>query len=231
MQKNVRKEIEEFHEFCDKWLGGGIPQESLHENFIAAMDDQFEIITPNGNHANLQVIAAVISSMYGSSGRRVHVRNVQIREFDGFYVATYEEVHTEGDIVTTRLTSSVFVDDPNRTNGVRWVHVHETWLDKGKLVRDKMPETAVAEGKTPIMESLSEDEFRTALQTKLKDEVQRYLDSTMDKKLDELAELLEVVRTLSEIDGYKFDTLVAAADRKKSERGGFDKRLIWKGNE
>ena len=43
MQKNVRKEIEEFHEFCDlKWLAMKQAvyrrQASLHENFIAAMD-------------------------------------------------------------------------------------------------------------------------------------------------------------------------------------------------
>ena len=92
-----------------------------------------------------------------------------------------------------------------------------------KLVRDKIPRIIEANGQTASIRTLSKDEYLQALKVKLMEEVQEFNDS---EALEELADVLEVVRALAKhlgSDSEKLDKLQAA---KRAERGGFEKRLF-----
>ena len=60
---------------------------------------------------------------------RITIRNVetQWRHRDAV-AATYEEWQEQAEFVTGRLSTVVFVVDDGAPNGLRWEHVHETWV-------------------------------------------------------------------------------------------------------
>lgn len=97
----------------------------------------------------------------------------------------------------------------------------------GKLVRDKIPEIIEADGKTPITRILERDEYLSELDRKLNEEVAEYQG---DKSLEEMADVLEVLFAICEGRGYSIEELMAIKQKKKEERGGFQKRIFWEGN-
>jgi hypothetical protein len=58
------------------------------------------------------------------------IENAELRfEQGGLTVATYEEWQRHADeTVTGRLSTVIFRDQLSTSNGLAWVHVHETWL-------------------------------------------------------------------------------------------------------
>ncbi|CAM4448760.1 nucleoside triphosphate pyrophosphohydrolase [Deinococcus marmoris] len=89
----------------------------------------------------------------------------------------------------------------------------------GKLVRDRIPE--LFGGKSHL---LNPDDFCAALRTKLGEEVAEYLESG---EVLELADVLEVVYALAELDGVDRNELEDLRARKAQECGGFAARLWW----
>ena len=75
-----------------------------------------------------------------------------------------------------------------------------------KLVRDKIPEIIVSNGEKPIIQILDDKKYRFHLEQKLNEEVNEYHES---KCIEELADILEVVYALCEMDGYTQDDLIA----------------------
>lgn len=73
-----------------------------------------------------------------------------------------------------------------------------------KLVRDKIPELIESDGKKCVTHILSEKEYITALETKLDEEVAEY---HADKNLEEMADVLEVLRTICIAKGYTLEEL------------------------
>ena len=98
----------------------------------------------------------------------------------------------------------------------------------GKLVRDKIPQIIMADGKNPIIRTLSDEEFLTELDKKLDEEVAEY---QADKSLEEMADILEVLFAICEARGYSVDELMKVRDEKRENRGGFKEKIFWAGNE
>ena len=92
-----------------------------------------------------------------------------------------------------------------------------------KLVRDKIPALIEAQGETPNIRILSDEEYTRCLEEKLDEEVREYHE---DKNLQELADILEVVYALAENQGYTREELMAEYDRKHHARGGFSQRIF-----
>jgi len=92
-----------------------------------------------------------------------------------------------------------------------------------KLIRDRIPEAVVATGKSCEVRVLDEQAFPEALRVKLQEELKEYLESS---KVEELADLLEVVYALAQLEGVSRDGLEAIRMKKADERGGFEKRLF-----
>ncbi len=92
-----------------------------------------------------------------------------------------------------------------------------------KLVRDKIPQIIENSGKTCQTRVLSDDEYITALDMKLREELNEYL---ADGSMEELADLLEVMMAAAEARGHTFDEVEAIRRDKAEKRGSFHDR-IW----
>ena len=94
-----------------------------------------------------------------------------------------------------------------------------------KLIRDLIPEIISGSGKTYAVASLSDVEFASALFEKLVEEAQEARSADQGHLLDELADVSEVIDTLLNIHGWKKSDLLAVQDKRRQERGRFEKRL------
>lgn len=98
----------------------------------------------------------------------------------------------------------------------------------GKLVRDKVPQIIRDDGKKPMIEILSEEDYLKELDKKLNEEVAEY---QTDKSIEEMADVLEVLFAICEARGYSVDELMQVREEKREKRGGFKDRIYWMGNE
>lgn len=98
----------------------------------------------------------------------------------------------------------------------------------GKLVRDKIPQIIIEDGRTPIVRTLSDEEYLSELDRKLNEEVAEY---QADKSLEEMADVLEVLFAICEARGHSVDELMEVRDKKREKRGGFRDKVYWEGNE
>ena len=98
----------------------------------------------------------------------------------------------------------------------------------GKLVRDKIPEIIKNDGKTPIIEILSNEDYLKELDKKLNEEVAEY---QADKSIEEMADILEVLFAVCEARGHSVEELLKVKEAKREKRGGFKEKIYWIGNE
>lgn len=92
-----------------------------------------------------------------------------------------------------------------------------------KLIRDDIPKLIEANGKTPIVRTLTDDEFKTYLEKKLDEEVEEFHES---KSAEELADILEVVYALAEVGGCGALKLDRRRTNKRVALGGFSRRTL-----
>lgn len=95
-------------------------------------------------------------------------------------------------------------------------------MDYGKLVRDKIPEIIEENGEEPIVRILDDEEYVEALNHKLEEEVGEYLESG---DVEELADVLEVIYALLEVEDMDMVYLEKIRKEKRDERGGFEGRI------
>ena len=94
-----------------------------------------------------------------------------------------------------------------------------------KLVRDRIPEIIEGQGKTCVVEILSDEEYLRMVDAKLDEELAEY---HTDQNIEELADLLEVIFAAAAARGYTREQLEAVRAQKAEERGGFEKKLLLK---
>ncbi len=94
-----------------------------------------------------------------------------------------------------------------------------------KLVRDRIPEIIEASGKTCDTEILPDAEFIDMLDAKLNEELLEYQES---KSMEELADLLEVMRSVAAARGSSIEEVENIRRKKAEKRGGFEKRILLK---
>ena len=78
-----------------------------------------------------------------------------------------------------------------------------------KLVRDKIPEMIREQGETPVFRILEQEEYLKEL----------------DKSLEELADVLEVMLAICKARGYSEQELRDVYEKKHAKRGGFEERI------
>ena len=98
----------------------------------------------------------------------------------------------------------------------------------GKLVRDRIPEIIKNDGKKPIIEILSNEDYLIELDKKLNEEVAEY---QADKSIEEMADILEVLFAVCEARGHSVEELLQVKEFKREKRGGFKDKIYWIGNE
>lgn len=92
-----------------------------------------------------------------------------------------------------------------------------------KLVRDKIPDLIHAQGETAHIRILEENEYRSALENKLDEEVAEFHEN---QNPEELADILEVVYALAEARGVSVQKLTDIYEKKHTARGGFSKKIF-----
>ena len=94
-----------------------------------------------------------------------------------------------------------------------------------KLVRDRIPEIIETSGKTCVTEILPDDEYLRMIDTKLDEELAEY---HADQNIEELADLMEVIRACAVARGYTIEELERVRSDKAAKRGGFEKKILLK---
>lgn len=94
-----------------------------------------------------------------------------------------------------------------------------------KLVRDRIPEIIEAEGHKCVTETLSDEDYLRRIDAKLDEELAEY---HKDQNIEELADLLEVVRAAAAARGYTVEELERVRAEKAVKRGAFEKRILLK---
>ena len=92
-------------------------------------------------------------------------------------------------------------------------------IEYDKLVRDRIPDAFAAAGKHCDVRQLSPVERRARLLTKLSEECGEFRASG---DIEELADVVEVVRALVSASGMSWDAFEELRLAKRQERGGFD---------
>ena len=93
-----------------------------------------------------------------------------------------------------------------------------------KLVRDKIPEILDRKNVPYEQRIANDDEYRSELIKKLVEEATEFQE---DPSVEELADVLEVVRALQVLE--QFSNVEEVREQKRVLRGGFEERIILKG--
>ena len=94
-----------------------------------------------------------------------------------------------------------------------------------KLIRDRMADIIESHGDVAITYTADVIDYRKHLRAKLIEEVLEYLESG---ETEELADILEVIHSLTALDGTPREQLQLIQTKKREERGGFEGRTILK---
>ncbi len=92
-----------------------------------------------------------------------------------------------------------------------------------KLVRDNIPLICEKNGQTPKTKVLDDEEYTSALNAKLKEEVGEYLTSN---DIEELADIVEVIEALAENQGSSFKEVMEIKQNKQNKNGVFKNRVF-----
>ena len=100
-----------------------------------------------------------------------------------------------------------------------------------KLVRDLIPDIIRNEGRFPQVEQLTGQRLRAALFDKLIEEHGEFITASKnEQKLEELADMIEVIFALADQYGSGRDAILALVAHKRQERGGFQEGILYNGD-
>ena len=94
---------------------------------------------------------------------------------------------------------------------------------RSKLIRDKIGERITREEKTAATHIATPEEYKVKLKEKLQEELQEYL---LSENPEELADMLEVIDALAELQNLSKEDLEKIRQKKAQEKGTFKKKFI-----
>jgi predicted house-cleaning noncanonical NTP pyrophosphatase (MazG superfamily) len=95
-----------------------------------------------------------------------------------------------------------------------------------KLVRDKIPEIIEANHDHYESRILNDKDFEVELKKKLIEEAKELQEASDEKILGELADVLELIKSIAVKKGFKFSDVEEKQRVKKEKRGGFEKKIF-----
>jgi predicted house-cleaning noncanonical NTP pyrophosphatase (MazG superfamily) len=98
-----------------------------------------------------------------------------------------------------------------------------------KLVRDRIPEIIMHEGRKFSTEVMTKEEYVRALKDKLVEEAQEAASAKPEDLVKELADLQEVLESLMTACDIDREVVLNEQQDRRSSRGGFTRRLrlLW----
>ena len=95
-----------------------------------------------------------------------------------------------------------------------------------KLVRDNIPSIIDSKGETPVTKILDDDTYRLELEKKLNEEYQEVLAANGDDRVEELADMLEIIKALAKLENKTLQDVIEIADIKSKKRAAFEKKIV-----
>jgi len=95
-----------------------------------------------------------------------------------------------------------------------------------KLVRDKIPNIISDNGENPIIRRLDDMEYKKELENKLYEEYKEVIESVGIDRIEELADMLEVINALAKIENKDLNDIIEIAQKKSEKRGAFEEKIF-----
>ena len=95
-----------------------------------------------------------------------------------------------------------------------------------KLVRDNIPEIIKSKGEKPIISILDDIRYKEELEKKLYEEYKEVIEASSNDRIEELADMLEVISALAKLENKTLDDVIEVANKKVKKRGTFDKKIF-----
>ncbi len=95
-----------------------------------------------------------------------------------------------------------------------------------KLVRDNISNIIKNNGEKPITRILTNEEYKQELEKKLYEEYQEVLESSGEDRIEELADMLEVIKALAKLENKDLEDIINIANQKNSKRGSFNDKIF-----
>ena len=94
-----------------------------------------------------------------------------------------------------------------------------------KLVRDNIPDIIKKNGETPVIKYLSDNDYKKELENKLYEEYQEVIGSSGKERIEELADMIEVINYLAKCEDSSLEEVMSIGKTKSLKRGAFDKKI------
>ncbi len=131
----ARREVLEVHQLLEDWFNGAVaPGEGALARFTSVLTPEFEVVMPSGRVVARAVLVARLHELGGqwrdaSPAGRIRIERFRARRLsEGLALAMYEEWQDYGLSSRGRQASVVFAAGEPTPNGLRWLHLHETWI-------------------------------------------------------------------------------------------------------
>ena len=95
-----------------------------------------------------------------------------------------------------------------------------------KLVRDNIPNIIKEKGETPIIKILDDIQYKSELEKKLYEEYKEVIEASGDDRVEELADMLEIIRALAKLENKSLEDIISIADKKNEKRGAFEDKIF-----
>lgn len=124
-------EIAELHAFFEAYFLGALPDDLYRVD--AALAPAFVMAGPDGNESSREQVMASLKAGYRhTSSLKITTSEYRlVHDSDTVVIAAYTESHQLSDRSNHRRATVVFLRDPQGPNGLCWLRVHETWIDRG----------------------------------------------------------------------------------------------------
>lgn len=93
-----------------------------------------------------------------------------------------------------------------------------------KLIRDGIPEIIKNKGKESKTRIAEEEEYEQKLQEKLEGEIKEFLSAEEKDKIEEIADILEVIYAICDLKGVSREEIEDIRSKKAQERGRISKK-------
>ena len=98
--------------------------------------------------------------------------------------------------------------------------------EHNKLVRDKIPQIVEENGGIAFSRILNDEEYRIELEKKLLEEYNEVLSSSGKDRIEELADMLEIIKALAKLENSSLDEVIEKSNEKVLTRGAFDNKVF-----
>ena len=78
----------------------------------------------------------------------------------------------------------------------------------------------------PVTRVLNETEYKEELEKKLLEEYKEVLEATGSDRVEELADMFEVIRALGRLENATMEQIIEIADKKNNKRGSFNDKIF-----